>query len=81
MQRVKNCKFVDIAKDILFWLLHEVLVLIAYVQRFLNGAYADILSWTCPQGYKTFFVLNSAEPGISTAIIKAKILKNNDFSC
>ena len=32
-----------------------------------------------PRGYKTFFMLNSTEHGISTAY-KTKMLKNNDLS-
>ena len=39
--------------------------------------YPDSVCNTRPRGYKTFFMLNSAEHKISTP----KILKYNDFSC
>ena len=36
--------------------------------------------FTCPQGYKLFFMLNSTEQQISTAD-KTKILTNEEVSC
>ena len=78
MQSVKYCKFLDIAKDIhYFALVHEILVLITYVQRFLNDALSDILSleviklFPCSTQLSMKFQL----------LIKAKILKNEEVSC